>query len=65
METASDERRRNEQLDVYSRRYDEATEAGLRHEDAEAFAYSGIDVGALRKLVYAGAPPEVIKLLLF
>lgn len=65
METAADERRRLEQLDVYTNRYDEARKAGLRHEDAEHFAYSGIDVGALRKLVCAGATPDVIKLLLF
>lgn len=57
--------RQVEYLNVIAWRYDTAKAAGLRHEDAEAFAYSGIDIEALRKLADAGCPPEVIKLIIF
>jgi hypothetical protein len=52
-------------LQVIAWRYDTAVAAGLRHEDAATFAYSGIDIEALRKLADAGCPPEVITLILF
>lgn len=52
-------------LNVIAWRYDAAVAAGLKHEDAEVFAYSSIDIEALRKLSDAGCPPEVIKLILF
>lgn len=64
MSAAIDSRRQVEYLDVIAWRYDEAKAAGLRHEDAEAFAYSGIDIGALRKLVSVNAPPEMIAAIL-
>ena len=65
MSAVADAAREVAYLNVIAWRYDTAKVSGLRHEDAEAFAYSDIDIEALRKLTDAGCPPEVIKAILF
>lgn len=60
MDTSLDSRRSIEWLDVQTRRYDEAREAGLSHEDAETFSTSGSDIGLLRHLVQKRVSPDLI-----
>lgn len=60
METATDERRRVESLEVIARRYDEAKQAGLRHDEAILFAESSTDIALLRRLVAGGCEPKLI-----
>jgi hypothetical protein len=54
-EDLTDEERR-----VRQNRYLEALDAGLDHDQADAFATNGIDIGQLRKLVAAGVPASTI-----
>ena len=42
------------------RRYQEAFDAGLSHEEATAFSFSGEDIGLLRNLVKEGCSPRLI-----
>jgi len=60
MDTSLDSRRDTELLDVRLRRYDEARDAGLSHEDAEKFSESSHDIGELRYLVKCRASPDLI-----
>jgi len=50
----------DEQRQVDMRRYQEAFDAGLSHEEASAWAFSGEDVGLLRRLVADRCPPRLL-----
>jgi len=51
---------RDEALEVWHRRFEEAREAGFNIGDSHQFANSTTDVGQLRKLLQLGCPLDLI-----